>query len=195
MPRRPRRPTAPRRVSAGVRPAGAGGDRPSALALLRPHLECCAQCWALTARKTLRAWSVSREGQRSCEGSGAQCDGERLREAGLFGLEKRRIRGDLLALCSDLKGGCVRWGRPLLPGNSRRTRGDGLTLCQGRFRLAVRNNSFCQRAVRQWHSCPGSGGVTVPGGVQRMWRCGTEGHGQQAWWDGLGLRTLKPPPT
>ena len=103
---------------------------------------------------------MSREGQRSCEGSGAQCDGERLREAGLFGLEKRRLRGDLLALCNDLKGGCVRWGRPLLPGNSRRTRGDGLTLCQGRFRLAVRDNSFCQRAVRQWHSCPGSGGVT-----------------------------------
>ena len=49
-----------------------GGDRPSALALLRPHLECCAQCWALTARKTLRAWSVSREGQRSCEGSGCR---------------------------------------------------------------------------------------------------------------------------
>ena len=20
-----------------------------------------------------------------------------------------------------------------------------------------------------------------------MWRCGTEGHGQQAWWDGLGI--------
>ena len=27
--------------------------------------------------------------------------------------------------------------------------------------LAGRNNSFCQRAMRQWHSCPGSGGVTV----------------------------------
>jgi len=26
----------------------------------------------LTSRKTLRPWSVSREGQRSCEGSGAQ---------------------------------------------------------------------------------------------------------------------------
>jgi len=28
----------------------------------------------------------------------------------------------------------------------------------------------------QWHSCPGSGGVTVSGGIQETWRCGTEGR-------------------
>ena len=33
--------------------------------------------------------------------------------------------------------------------------------------------------------CPGSGGVTVPGGVQGPWRCGTEGRGQ--WCGGGGL--------
>ena len=31
------------------------------------------------------------------------------------------------------------------------------------------------------------GGVTVPGGAQELWRCGTEGRGQWAQWDGLGL--------
>ena len=83
---------------------------------------------------------------------------------------------------SDLKGGCVRWDQPLLPGNSHRTRGNGLILCQRRFRLAVRNNSFSQRVVRQWHSCPGSGGVTFPGGVPEPWGCGTVRRGQWVGW-------------
>lgn len=26
-------------------------------------------------------------------------------------------------------------------------------------------------------------GVTVPGGAQERWRCSTEGHGEQAWWE------------
>ena len=61
-------------------------------------------------------------------------------------------------------------------------RENGLVFCQERFRLAVRNNSFSQRVVRQRHSCPGSGAVTVPGGVPRLWGCGTEGRGQWAQW-------------
>ena len=35
----------------------------------------------------------------------------------------------------------------------------------------------------QWHSCPGSGGVTITGGVLYLWGCGTEGrgHGGVGW--------------
>ena len=32
-------------------------------------------------------------------------------------------------------------------------------------------------------------GVTVPGGAQELWRCGTEGCGQWARWGGLGLNS------
>ena len=33
--------------------------------------------------------------------------------------------------------------------------------------MAVKSNFFSERAVRQQHSCPGSGGVTIPGGVSQ----------------------------
>ena len=70
--------------------------------------------------------------------------------------------------------------QPLLPGNSDRMTEDGLRLCQGTFSLDIWEKCFPERLAMQWHSCPGSGGVAVPGGVQEPWRCGTEGRGQWA---------------
>ena len=46
-------------------------------------------------------------------------------------------------------------------------------------------NFLSESVVRYWHSCQGGGGVTMSGGVQELWRCGTEGRGQRALWDGL----------
>ena len=45
-----------------------------------------------------------------------------------------------------------------------------------------------------WNKLPREvGGVTIPEGVWKIWRCGTEEHGQWAWWGwaGVGLGDLR----
>ena len=86
--------------------------------------------------------------------------------AGAVQCEEEKGRGDLITLCSSLKGRCGEVGAGLCSqGISDRTRGNGFELQQGRVRLDRREKCFPGRVVREWNRLPREGVESPPLGV------------------------------
>ena len=85
---------------------------------------------------------------------GTSCE-EWLRTVGLSSLEKRRLRGDLIALYGFVRRGSGEGGADLFSLASRdRTRGNGSKLRHGRFRLGIRKHFFTKKVVKHCNRRP-----------------------------------------
>ncbi|KAK4828170.1 hypothetical protein QYF61_024419 [Mycteria americana] len=116
-------------------------------ALVRAHLQYCVQLWSPQHKK-----DIELGGMKMIQGLEHLSYEDRLRELGLFSLEKARLWGDPK---TAFQGPIRKDGDRLFSkACCDRTRSNGFKLREGRFRLDLRKKFFTMRVVRHRNRLP-----------------------------------------
>ena len=124
---------------------------------IRPHLEYCVQAWSPHLKKDIECLErIQRRATKSVKGFKKMEYNERLKQLGLYTLEKRRLRGDLIEvykILNDKEGtDKAKFFKPAL--DSHRLRGHSQKLFKPRCTTTVRRTFFSSRVVNDWNNLP-----------------------------------------
>ena len=122
--------------------------------LVRPHLEYAVQLWSPHLIKDIEIIErVQRRATRLIGSMRGKNYLQRLGQLGMYSLNKRRRRGDLIEAFKIIKGKEFISYLFEIDHNSR-TRGHNLKLKKTRSRLHLRHYFFSQRVVNDWNMLP-----------------------------------------
>ena len=124
--------------------------------LVRPHLEHCVQAWAPFLQQdkdTLK--TLQRRVTRTVSGFRHLSYPQRLEALGLFSLDRRRLRGDIIETFTILMGSTDLDPEELFQwAVDSRLRGHRYKINKPRANTRTRANSFAHRVVTPWNMLP-----------------------------------------